>query len=280
MNPPGDVDLPVQIRTALLDALEALSDHRESVVVIGAQAIYLRSGAVSLALAESTKDSDLVLDPRTLGHRPLVEQAMARAGFVANPTSGQPGAWVNARGLPVDLMVPEALAGARASQRRGARIPPHSNRATRRAVGLEAAVVDRSPIVIEALADGDSRSFTASVAGPAALLVAKLHKLGERQAAPDRLEDKDAHDAYRLLVAFRTGDLAGTMATLRQDNLAADVTRQALIYMQDMFASSPTAMGSVMAGRAEEGIGDPGAVSAAASILAGELLEAVERQSE
>ena len=273
MSPHGDADL-VEVRAALLDALEALADHRGSVVVIGAQAIYLHTGEVTLALAESTYDSDLALDPRTLTDQPLVEQAMASAGFGPNPITRQPGAWVNARGIPVDLMVPEALAGPSASQRRGGRIPPHDRTATRRARGLEAAVVDRSQMVITALGAGDPRSFTASVAGPAALLVAKLHKLGERQDAPDRRVDKDAYDTYRLLAAIATDALAEAMANLLQDVLPAPVTRQALIYLEQMFAT-PIAMGSVMAGRAEEGIGQPDTVAAAVSTLAGDLLAAV-----
>jgi len=275
MKPLGESDLPVLIRAALLDALEALSAHRQSVVVIGAQAIYLHTGNTSLALAESTKDSDLALDMRTLADHPLIEQAMLGARFMLDPSKSQPGAWLSPRGIPVDLMVPEALAGPSARQRRGARIPPHDKSAARRAVGLEAAVVDRGPMTVAALAEGDSRSFAASVAGPASLLVAKLHKLRERQDAPHRLEDKDAHDAYRLLAAVSTEDLADRMAVLLRDDLAESVTRQALLYLEDLFASSPAAMGSVMAGRAEEGIGDPETVAAAVSILAAELLAAL-----
>lgn len=47
-------DLLVQSRGALLDALVALAEHREAVVVIGAQAIYLRTPAAPVALAEAT----------------------------------------------------------------------------------------------------------------------------------------------------------------------------------------------------------------------------------
>ncbi|MGQ0718212.1 MAG: hypothetical protein ACT4NP_13070 [Pseudonocardiales bacterium] len=47
-------------------------------------------------------------------------------------------------------------------------------------------------MVVTALAPGDGRAYAANVAGPAALLVAKLHKLGGRQATPPRLVDKDA----------------------------------------------------------------------------------------
>jgi hypothetical protein len=56
--------------------------------------------------------------------------------------------------------------------------------------------------------NGDGRSAVINVAGSAALLVAKLHKLGERVDTPDRLNDKDAHDIYRLLVATDSPDLA------------------------------------------------------------------------
>lgn len=131
-------------------------------------------------------------------------------------------------------------------------------------------------MVIGALVPGDPRSFTVSVAGPAALLVAKLHKLGERQATPRRLEDKDAHDSYRLLVAMDTTALAGAMALLLRDDLSATVTRQALVHLREMFAASPAALGCVMAGRAEEGVGDPEGVSAAVFFLAADLLAAID----
>ena len=197
MNPSGDVDPLIAARSALLDALDALREHINALVIVGAQAVYLHTGAAPVALAEATKDSDLALDPRVLASEPLLEEAMREAGFSRDLRSTQPGAWLNAAGIPVDLMVPEALAGQ--SGRRGARIPPHAKDAARRAVGLEAAIVDHSPIEIRALARDDHRSHTANVAGPAALLVAKLHKIGERQATPGRLVDKDAHDIYRLL---------------------------------------------------------------------------------
>lgn len=43
----GEIDpILVEARTALLDALDALLSHRDSIVLIGAQAVYLRSGSV------------------------------------------------------------------------------------------------------------------------------------------------------------------------------------------------------------------------------------------
>jgi hypothetical protein len=273
MNPPGGVDLLVAARSALLDALDALSEQINAVIVVGAQAIYLHTGAAPVALAEATKDSDLVLDTRALTSEPLIEEAMRAAGFHLDVQAHQPGAWLNADGIPVDLMVPEALAGG--SGRRGARIPPHAKNAARRAVGLEAAVVDHARIDIRALAPGDRRIYTANVAGRGpALLVAKLHKLGERQATPGRLADKDAHDVYRLLVAVPTDRLASKLRQLRIDDLAGPVTRQALTFLANLFAAGSGAPGSVMAGRAEEGIGEPAIVSAAAAALAEDLVTA------
>lgn len=273
MSNSGGAELLIQARSALLDALGALADHAQSVVVIGAQAIYLRTGRASVALAEATKDSDLAIDPRELGEEPLLEEAMKRADFLPNPTSRQPGAWINAQGIPVDLMIPEAVSGS--GKNRGGRIPPHSKRATRRARGLEAAVVDNERMEIRALAEGDLRSADAKVAGSAALLVAKLHKLGEREGDPDRLVDKDAHDVYRLLVAIETPALANDVAMLIEHPLSGEVTREALAYLSRLFASGPSALGSVMAGRAELGLGDPEIVSASCAALAEDLVNAL-----
>jgi hypothetical protein len=69
MSASGDTDLLTASRRALLDALEALRPHLDAVVVIGAQAIYMHTGAAPVALAETTKDSDLAVDSRALSGR-------------------------------------------------------------------------------------------------------------------------------------------------------------------------------------------------------------------
>lgn len=274
MSPAGGSDLLVEARSALLDALAALDAQRDAVIVIGAQAVYLHTGSAQVALAEATKDSDLALDPRELNDDPLLESAMSSAGFVPHP-SGQPGAWLTPRGIPVDLMVPEGFAGSGSRSARGARIPPHSRRATRRALGLEAALVDNSHIDIEALDPRDTRRYAARVAGPAALLVAKLHKIGERAENPTRLVDKDAHDVYRLLVAVPTPTLADALRDLASNPISDDVTGDALEHFDRLFARGPHALGSTMAGRAEEGIGEPDQVALAVSLLASDALDAI-----
>lgn len=273
MSAPGGPDLLVAARAALLDALEALEEHRDSLVLVGAQAIYLHTGAAPVALAEATKDSDLAVDPRQLEPDPRLEEAMRRGGFGPHPTAPQPGSWLSPTGVPVDLMVPERLAG-RGSRRSG-RIRPHHDDATRRAVGLEAAVIDHVTMTITALDPADRRSVEVKVAGPAALLVAKLHKLGERRDDPRRLNDKDAHDVYRLLVAIETPALAEAVDHLLRDDLSAQVTTTALELLESLFAAGPDAVGSRMAGRAEELVGDPSTVSAAVAALAQDLLDAI-----
>lgn len=274
MSSLGGSDLLIEVRSVLLDALAALEEHRDAVVVIGAQAIYLHTGSADVALAEATKDSDLALDTRILAKDPLIEEAMRSAGFVLDTISRQPGAWLNPSGIPVDLMVPEALAGGGGRQARAARMSPHGRTVARRAVGLEAAVVDRAPMEVTGMG-GDKRRYMANVAGPAGLLVAKLHKLGERQQNPGRLLDKDAHDVYRLLVSVPTQGLAASMAHLVDDDLAGPVTEQALAYLGELFASGARGLGSTMAGRAEEGVGEPDTVAAAVAVLAEDLLKSV-----
>ncbi|MFI7132853.1 hypothetical protein ACIBQ1_44750 [Nonomuraea sp. NPDC050153] len=279
MNPPGvdSGDILVRSRSALLDALAALDAHRDAVIVIGAQAIYLRTAGSSVALAETTKDSDLALDPRILEDEPLLERSMSRAGFYRDPIDGQPGAWLNPEGLPVDLMVPEGLAGAGTRNTRGARIPPHDRRATRRARGLEAAVIDNTVMDVTALDPDDARAYRVRVAGPAALLVAKLHKIAERVSVPHRLNDKDAHDTYRILVDADTAELAATFRLLSREPISSEVTTQAIEHLATLFAVGPDALGSRMAGRAEEGIGEPETVALATSSLADDLVRALER---
>ncbi|MCU0309279.1 MAG: GSU2403 family nucleotidyltransferase fold protein [Thermoleophilia bacterium] len=237
---PGERRAEVQARAALLDALTALGVHRDAVVLVGAQAIYLHTGEAPVALAPFTKDADLAIDRRRLGDHPPIEQAMRAAGFVPDPTARQPGTWLSPEGVPVDLMVPEAQSDP--GGRRGARIPPHARDATRRAAGMEAAVVDNEVRTLTALDPADAR--------------------------------KDAHDVYRLLVACRTDALARDLRRLTRDDLAGPVTRHALDLLAGLFAS-PEALGATMAGRAETAVGSPETVAASVALLAADLLSAL-----
>ncbi len=237
--------LYVAARKILLDALEALAPHSDAVVIAGAQAIYLRAGQGDLAVAPYTTDGDLALDPRRLTERPALEQTMGEAGFCLQLMAGghvEPGIWLKSAlvegrpvSVPVDLIVPQAAAPA--GGRRGVRLGPHGKQAARRAVGLEAALVDNSVMTIAALDPTDTRSVQAKVAGTAALLVAKLHKLHDRvdHGREDRLHDKDAADVIRLMQATAPTEMAATLAMLAKDDLAGPSTLDAIGYLENLF---------------------------------------------
>ncbi len=170
---------------------------------------------------------------------------MSQAGFALQLMAGghvEPGIWLKSAlvegrpvSVPVDLIVPEAAAPA--GGRRGVRLGPHGKQAARRAVGLEAALVDNSVMTIAALDPLDIRSVQAKVAGAAALLVAKLHKLHDRvdRGREDRLHDKDAADVIRLMQATVPAEIAATLAMLTKDDLAGPSTLDAIKYLDDLF---------------------------------------------
>lgn len=240
---------------------------------MGAQAIYLHTGSTQIALAEYTTDGDVAVDPDLLSSEPLVEEAMRAAGFTPDPRSSAIGSWISPRGVPVDLIVPEAVAGA---GRRGARIPPHDAKAMRRSRGIEATLVDNSKMVIGALDPiVDPREFQVSVAGPTALLVAKLHKIHDRVETPSRLDNKDAHDIYRLLRAVDTDVFVGVIGLLLSTSVSAQVTSEAINHLGELFTRGPNARGSVMAGAAEKLVGDPAAVAESVALLTQDLLDAL-----
>jgi hypothetical protein len=278
MNRSGDADLRILTRKALLDALEALADQLDALIVIGAQALYLHTGDAGVAIPEETKDADIGIDRERLRDDPRIEQAIERAGFHKDLQRPQPGSWLSPDGIPVDLMVPEAMAGPAATNRRGARIPPHHKWSMRRATGLEGTIVDNTTEDIRSFDPIDDRAFTVRVAGPGALLVAKLHKIGERGAKGTRLRDKDAHDIYRLMVAVSIDDLANRLLRLLGEPFSEAAAGQALDYLTELFAAGPDALGSEMAGRAEAGVGEPEIVAASVSVLAQDVLGQVDVQ--
>lgn len=263
--------ITVRARRALLDAFDALSAHRRALVLVGGQAVYLYTGEADVAIATETKDSDLAVVPRLLAADPLLEIAMERAGFRHDPQIHQPGAWLSPDGYPVELLLPATLHTG--GGRRGGRIPPHSRRATRVVPGLEAAAVDHEWREVRALEPEDARVVTMQVATPAALVVAKLYKIGDRHDhMPGRLLDKDAHDLFRLLRAVDAAPVVASLERLRRDPIAGPVTTQALAWLQ-LLCGSPEALIPTMAGRAEAFVGSPPDVAAAMWALAQELLE-------
>ena len=270
----------VEARRALLDALTALQPHVDAFVLIGAQAVFLRTGGRLPGYQPFTTDADLALDPSRLADLPLLADAMQAEGF---EYSGEPGIW-NRHMLrpgfsediivPVDLIVPAHVAAS--AGRRGARLPgDHGRTAARKSAGVEGALVDHDPIEIASLETSDSRRMIVKVAGPAALLVAKVHKLGERLATPHRLIDKDAGDVFRLLEATPLREMIRLMQTLLADDRSAAAATVAIGYVRQLFAT-PRSPGVQLAVQALAIAADPATVTITMTGYAQDLLNALQ----
>lgn len=233
----------VAARRVLLDAVQALAAHRDAIVLVGAQAIYLHTGAADVAVAPLTTDADLALDPARLADRPELEAMMTNAGFQRDPRAA--GSWTTTTVVggqpmmvPVDLMVPTTAAPA-GSGRRSVNLPGHDPMAARQAAGLEAALIDNDTMRIGALEDSDTRAFDIRVAGPTALLIAKLHKIAERVTAgrQHRVSPKDAADVYRLMLATPTDTAIAVLRLLLADDQSAAATRYGLDQLTELFGA-------------------------------------------
>ncbi|MDE0578370.1 MAG: hypothetical protein OXI29_00740 [bacterium] len=268
----GEPDpLYVQARSALLDATDALADHLDAIVLVGAQALYLQTGEADLfdTVAPYTTDADFSINPLDLSDSPLLAELLEARGFQTNIE--EVGRWTSPNKVYVDLLVPEMLAGAGT---RAARLESHGKRVARRARGLEASLVDRDLRTISALDPADSRSVTMNVAGPGALLVAKIHKIAERADKPHRLSEKDSLDVLRLLQATETAELADRLKKLLDDELSASVTAEAIENLTPLFGSAD-AVGVQMAVQAAGPGADPDFISASMTTLVSDLVIAL-----
>jgi hypothetical protein len=272
----SDVDeLYVMARRVLLDALHAIGSHRDAIVLVGAQAVYLRVGEADLAVAPFTTDGDLAIDPSVLTEIPPLEQALMSAGFHPK-TKDSVGVWIAKcatrlqveTDVAIDLLVPASVSPG--TGRRAARLSGHDPRAARIVHGLDGAIVDADLMTLGALDIEDSRTVDVRVAGPAALLVSKVHKISERQGT-NRLSDKDALDVVRLLRGTETDDLAARYEKLLADPRSADVARAG----RDLFAGQFTKRehpGIQMAIRSAGVLADPDELAASCEALSSDLL--------
>ena len=271
-------DLYKLAREVLLDALHALEPHLDALVLVGAQALYLHVGEADLAIAPYTSDGDIALDPSRLGEVPPLQAALEQAGF-RRRRRGEVGVWVTSRPLAsgqhvdvaVDLLVPQGVSPGKG--RRAARLAGHDPLAARKVDGLEGALVDRDIVEIGDWEQEHRLPVRVQVAGPAALLCAKLIKIRDRLDS-SRSRDKDALDVVRLLRGVETEPLARRMGKLLNDERSARVAAEALELLARLFGQ-PDGPGLRMVERAVEGVMDPAEVTAAARLLALDLLEAM-----
>lgn len=115
--------ITIAARRVLLDAVEALADHRDGLVLVGAQAIYLYTGDADVAIATTTKDSDIALIPVRLPADPTLETAMREGVSPTTVPSSSPanGFHPTTSPLPSNCSFPPASAVAAAVAGRGSR---------------------------------------------------------------------------------------------------------------------------------------------------------------
>ena len=257
----------VLARRVLLDVLDALGPHRDAVVLVGAQAVYLHTGDADLNVAPMTTDADIALAPDRLLDEPLLEKILLAAGFVAMP---DPGSWRGTMGVAVDIMVPAALSPGR----RGARLGVHGTRVARRSAGLEPTLVDNVVMEIGPMDGARDRLYSIRVAGPAALTVAKILKIEERRNHAGRRQAKDGLDVLRLLQATETDLLAARLVELAGHPLACDVTRLAIRALEE-HGRDPVGPLASMVADAVAGVTDPDTPVASLIALVDDLLRAI-----
>lgn len=211
-------------RRLLVRTVVALDEFRSAVTVIG---------------------GDVVIDPRFVTDDPNLVDLMARVG-ISPALKDRPGIYGFAteevlewqRRTTVDLIVPEAYAG---PGRRAARIEGQRHAASRTR-GLELAIWDRTSAVLTTL-DEPYESVAVCVAGPAALLTAKAHKLHQRLvdviSRPDRLKAKDSGDVAMLMMVCDPQGVAQVMiASVAAHPEIADVVRQAGAWLLEMYSDT------------------------------------------
>lgn len=272
-------ELYVIARRVLLDALEALGEHRAAVILVGAQAVYLHTGDADLGVAEYTTDADLALDPALLAEIPPLEQALEGAGFYGSTSAV--GIWKTRRrtsasidiDVQVDLLVPTTVSPG--TGRRAAQLPGHGVSAARKVDGLEGVLVDVAEHAIASFEPADDpRIVRAKVAGPGALLIAKVFKIHERRGSA-RANDKDALDVLRILQGIATDDLARRLRTILGDRRSATTGTRAVALFAEIFGDRG-GQGALMAARAAQPVMDADQVRLTCEALAGDLLKALQ----
>jgi hypothetical protein len=212
-----------------------------------------------------------------LTYIPPLEKALEEAGF-APKTESSVGVWVSRRvtsqqvaiDVGVDLLVPASVSPGRG--RRAARLPGHETRAARLVRGLDGALVDADLMTLGEL-DAGTRAFDVRVAGPSALLVAKLHKISEREGT-GRQSDKDALDVLRLLRGTETDELAGRYERLLADDRSEEAASTGRQLLETQFARG-SGIGIAMAIRSAGVLADADEIAASCEALASDLLAAL-----
>ena len=226
-------------RRAIINVIEVLAAHAESLTLIGAHAVLLRTAELEAPMAP-TGDGDLGITPGLVSDAPSIETLLADAGY-EHRTTARPGLWGRLPYLDrlgnqqyrekIDLLAPHGLSGTTSRSKRG--VPAlrehHGKLAVGNALGLELAAFNRSRMTILDLAD-ERLTADINIAEIPALLLAKGAKVGERLANPRKgaVRDKDIGDLWRLMAVAdpeHTARVVGEFAD--HADVGADVRQSA-----------------------------------------------------
>ena len=197
-------------RRAIINVVEVLAAHAESLTLVGAHAVLLRTMDLDVPRMP-TGDGDLGVTPGLVGDVPSIETLLADAGY-EHRTTARPGLWgrepyhepdgTRSYREKIDLLAPHGLSGTASRTKRG--VPAlqgaHGKLAVGNALGLELAAFNRSKLTIADFAD-PRLSAEIFVAEIPALILAKGAKVGDRLCAPRKgpVRDKDLGDLWRLM---------------------------------------------------------------------------------
>ena len=233
------INIPPQYllaRSVLLDALTALNPHLNNLILVGAQAVYLHTNPESVRVPAFTTDADLILNPHLLADHPEITEGLNREGFSRNPDNQNPGSWVGRDHVVVDIMVVRHQSRREKKKARRPDLGAHDDNAARIVDGLEGALIDNSIHTISSFDPDDDRRFDIRVAGPAALLTAKLIKISERASQAnrrDRINSKDALDIFRILLDIPTNQLVSGFQKHRESPEACKSSQQGLLFLRE-----------------------------------------------
>lgn len=210
-------------RRAIINVVDVLAVHAQSLTLVGAHAVLLRTMSLD-APRMPTGDGDLGVTPGLVGHVPSIETLLVDAGY-EHRTTARPGLWgrepyVERDGThsfreKIDLLAPHGLSGTANRSKRGAPAlqPAHGKLAVGNALGLELAAFNRSLVTIPDFAD-PRLAAEFHVAEIPALILAKGSKIGERLREPRKgqVRDKDLGDLWRLMAVADPNETAQVIA--------------------------------------------------------------------
>lgn len=206
-------------RRAIINAVDVLAVHAQSLTLVGAHAVLLRTMDLDVPRMP-TGDGDLGVTPGLVGDFPSIEALLADAGY-EHRTTARPGLWgrkpydesdgTRSFREKIDLLAPHGLSGTVSRSKRGvpALQPAHGKLAVGNALGLELAAFNRSLVTITDFAD-PRLTTEIHVAEIPALILAKGSKVGERLREPRKgpVRDKDLGDLWRLLAVADPAETA------------------------------------------------------------------------